>query len=559
MKKKYIIILLLAASIAVIFANKFFDKGVIIEMDILSENPVDYQFFYASSEEMFSEEKSIHISGKKKNECEHIEAFIKADSVSDIRIDFGTRENKFKIKSLKINSDSKHLQNLFTKQSLNQVEITGMKDEEVNFKSTSIDPFLVIHGVKAKKQYDYMYIMSVFLLSILILYPACFMGEKIIVTREKKIEAVFLLVALSMCIVPVVNINNSEKDVNENRMLAKNPKLLQDGAINKDYGRQIEDWLNDRFNGRNTYIKIYDKLYSCLMGNDYDGKRAFSGKDNWLFYKDDHSIDLYQHRMPFSDSELSKIKVKLEKQTKWFKKHGIVYAILLAPNKSDVYGEYYREGVHQKNELDRIQLLEVYLGGADVHVTYPLERLMSHKKDGLLYWKTDTHWNSLGAYWGYREWMDQLKPYVNDIEPISLDEMDMHKNKHVKGDLAVMLKIKDFNAWDGDVYYDLIKKNGWDYDAKIEEIQGDGLTPNIIHTINPGKPHKVVVFRDSFSTSLLPYIASTFGEVWFMWNRDYDKYTDLILNEHVDIVLNEIVSRGADQLLKEANRWEEVD
>ena len=359
-----------------------------------------------------------------------------------------------------------------------------------------------------------------------------------------------------MCVVPVMHINKETADDNENRMLAGWPDLWQGNRINNNYGEQVERWLNDRFYGRNTYIKIYNKVYNWLLGNQYDGKRAFLCKDNWLFYKDEHSVELYQHRMPFKETELDLIKYKLLRQNTFFNRHGIYYAIMLAPNKADVYGEFYKEDIYQKEVPDRVQLLKVHMGGTDVNITYPLETLMQHKKDGLLYWKTDTHWNSLGAYWGYWEWMLNLKTHISDIEPITLQEMEIHETKHVEGDLAKMLKIKDVSRWETDVYYDFVKKNGWDYTLVVEEIQSDGHTPNIIHTTCPGKKHKVVIFRDSFTTSMLPYIASTFGEVYFMWNRDYDKYTDLILNEGVDIVLNEFVSRSADQLLKEANRWE---
>ena len=555
-KLKFILLIILSLTITVTISDKFFDAGVKVEFDVFSEMPIEYQFF-ADEGQDFCEEKSIHVAGKKRKEYEHIEAIIVSNNVNNIRVDFGADNNSVMIKNFKINSEPIDLHDLFV--NANQIEVINVKDGEAKFRTIAPDPFVVIHQYKSGGQYEWLYVISVFFLSIIILYPVIFYIEKIMTgNKERAIEAAFLVIVFAICVVPVVHINKEDVDKRENRMLAKRPQLWVNGKINEKYGKQMENYLNDRFNGRNSYIKIHDKINDALLGDDYDGRKAFSGKDNWLFFKDDYSVELYQHRMPFTDNELGVIKTRLERQTMWFKEHGIYYSIMLAPNKADVYGEFYREDVHQKNTQDRVQLLLVHMGGTDVNIIYPLDRIREHKKDGLLYWKTDTHWNPLGAYWGYWDWMQDLKKHIPDIEPITLAEMDLIETRHTKGDLSNMLKIEDTRRWEDDVYYDLVKKNGWDYTLQVEEIHGDGSTPNIIHTINPGKKHKVVMFRDSFAKSMVPYIASTFGEVYFMWNRDYDKYTDLILGSNVDIVLNEFVSRRADQLLKEASRWEAV-
>ena len=60
---------------------------------------------------------------------------------------------------------------------------------------------------------------------------------------------------------------------------------------------------------------------------------------------------------------------------------------------------------------------------------------------------------------------------------------------------------------------------------------------------NPRKQGKVVIYRDSFTSALAPYLSETFGEVTYIWRYhpeagDYEKYL-----QHADIIILESVER----------------
>lgn len=57
---------------------------------------------------------------------------------------------------------------------------------------------------------------------------------------------------------------------------------------------------------------------------------------------------------------------------------------------------------------------------------------------------------------------------------------------------------------------------------------------------------KVLIFRDSFTSGILPYLKESFGEILFIW--DYKLNKELIEQEKPDILIHIIVERNITQL-----------
>lgn len=212
------------------------------------------------------------------------------------------------------------------------------------------------------------------------------------------------------------------------------------------------------------------------------------------------------------------------------------------------------------NDEDRTLLLQKYLSDHEspVEIIYPLNELLQHKSDGLMYMKTDTHWSEAGAYIGYLQLMKEIKQNRPDVFTLETSAMKMEQIKHPGGDLTGMLAINDKHWYDNDVYDKPIPKDGFHYKV-IEEKQPHGNGDSIIRTQNPLRHGKVFVFRDSFSTSLIPYISESFGEVVYFWTHDLNKKENHIFmeQENPDIVIHEMVSRYVDNLLQEPTNWKE--
>ncbi len=68
--------------------------------------------------------------------------------------------------------------------------------------------------------------------------------------------------------------------------------------------------------------------------------------------------------------------------------------------------------------------VEYIKNNTDIKVVYPKEELLKYKGKYQLYYKYDTHWNSLGAYIGYTELTRILNIDNKSIESFKILEFD---------------------------------------------------------------------------------------------------------------------------------------
>lgn len=367
-------------------------------------------------------------------------------------------------------------------------------------------------------------------------------------------QVFFCFVVFSLIILPVCHLSSEQSGGNENRSLAIFPEVTIKSFYDGNLTRDLENFINDRFFGRRELLSLHKNLSFVLGAGRLENNRAVEGDNDWIFYKGEKSIELYQNKLLYSDEQYKSIKENLEAQKRWFKMHDIAYFHLIAPNKEDVYGEYLKGIRKIKNkDSDRIGLLVDYLerNNAECVPVFPLQALIDAKisSNDLLYYKTDTHWSALGAYIGYLELMKKIKEQYPDLHTLMKNEMSFDSHKHMdNGDLAQMLRV-DYTERMKDVDYVFPEPvNGWSYQV-VEENKSEEGRLVFLRTINPNKALKVMVFRDSFTTALQPYLSETFHEVLYYWDHDINKYMDVIIKEKPDIVIAETVSRYADNIL----------
>ena len=201
----------------------------------------------------------------------------------------------------------------------------------------------------------------------------------------------------------------------EYRVLAKSPKLMQNKELNLNYGKEVEDWLNDHFYKRKKFLKFYQEINKFITGNVKNDK-AVSGKENWLFFNYDESVKNFQNINLFSQEELQGIRENLLERKKFLDKYEIKYYIFLSPDKNKVYEEYYINGIFQINESGRIKQLQDFLKEDNITIIYPDNELKNGKQSGMVYWKNDSHWNFYGAFIGYEALMRAIQKDFLNIE-----------------------------------------------------------------------------------------------------------------------------------------------
>lgn len=546
-KLKYIVISFILTILILLPLRKYIqiEKNIQIILNINLKKDIELQIFYTQDiNKNFNEVDSIK-KDIKKEEAKVVIDLKNIKKLEKLRMDFGKYPENIEISSIKILGDKEKI--FFPKDiikfSKNQIEKSYLENNKLILFSNELDPFIIFSNedikIKNKTKTD-LYLITTFF--IIIFFTIYILINKIRIKKVKYKEKswdkiYYIIIFIIILLFPSMKIDDKINDFRENRKLQEKSKLIKDGRLNLNFGKETEQWLNDHFHKRRQIIKIYEKINKKLIGR-VENNSAFMGKDKWLFYKGDNSIINFQNINLYSEKELEKIEKNLKLRKEWLNNQGIKYYVFIAPDKNKIYGEYYPSYIQKINQYGRAQQLKDFLKSKEIEIVYPIAELLEKKKEGLLYYKTDTHWNSYGAFIGYQELMKKIKKDFSNITILDMKNCMLTEKNYNGGDLAGMLNV------DLKLYQDIMYKE-FIYDYTYKYLKNEGRNGVIVKS---KKSLKVLMFRDSFTSAMEPYISETFGDVEYIWDHNFNNYQNKIITEKPDIVIHEIVERYIDVL-----------
>jgi hypothetical protein len=358
----------------------------------------------------------------------------------------------------------------------------------------------------------------------------------------KHINKLFIILFLIVLVVPtIIQVFGLEKiSHSENRNKADFPKLHTIKKP-KQFVNEIKTFYKDNFGLRNTLSDFYINFKTTTLHESPIPSKVIIGKKGVLFLGNSFSnvineslgFDL------FSERELSKIKSTILERKNWLKSQNIAFYVAVVPNKHSVYRELlpFKAPIIQTRKDQLINYLKssINFNLIDLGAQFKTKKLQYN-----LYRKFDTHWNDIGAFFGYQTLIDCIKTDFN----IERREFSEYYTKKVilNGELGKMITL--FNK-------DTVSTLNAFHPDKIDTI----LMPkyyskkNIYedHFKNSKKTYKVLFLRDSFSSAMKQFFNQTFGECTFIWTHKFDK--EIILKEKPDIVVMEYVERYLEALI----------
>lgn len=157
-----------------------------------------------------------------------------------------------------------------------------------------------------------------------------------------KLDMIFVFIFFISLMIPISNISNEIISKNENRNLSKyQPLITNEHKINYNFGKDFENYFNDRFFGRDLLLS-YNKKIESLFNSKYGNGLVVVGKNNWLFFNGDNAIENYQNINLFSGKELKQISNYLQTVNEWCEKNGKFFYFFIIPDKDKIYGEYHQ-------------------------------------------------------------------------------------------------------------------------------------------------------------------------------------------------------------------------
>jgi hypothetical protein len=331
----------------------------------------------------------------------------------------------------------------------------------------------------------------------------------------------------------------------EKRLLAPFPEISLKRRAIKKFPARFEAFFNDHFGFRTPLIRFFSWYKINIFGISPSSKVIF-GKDGWLFFAGDKTIDDYRCIKPLTKPELIQWQKHLEQKQKWLAKQGKSYFFVVAPNKHSIYPEFLPDHVNRVGKESRLDQLIKHLGeNTDINIIDLREDIISAKNEYVVYKSTDTHWNDLGAFIAYRKIMKQLKKYYNDLDYHPLSQFEIITKDYQGTDLISMLGtdsmesgqtinlVPKFETCAKDIPYELKLEYKWSEETKPFARACDNSELSLL------------MFRDSFASALEPYLSEHFKKSIYVWTfAELNLIKLIVMHEKPDIVIEERVERG---------------
>ncbi len=426
-----------------------------------------------------------------------------------------------------------------------------LMDDGLHIQTVGRDPYLFSEDISMETDCDRQYSRTSFnrllqLLTIGLFFIATAWGFQLMVQREAAPSDLGIVVlGLFLLCLPVggwISGVGNRVQTFENRSMRSLPEHPTNLEGWLSLPRQIGGYFDDHFAWRNELITGANQARSIWL-NTSPLDLVLIGRDGWLYYAGDRSIRDYQGLERLTQGDFEAINANLARVQQNLDGQGIAFLVVAAPDKHTIYPEHLPvniEKVKQDTRLDRI--LDYNRNHAQAPILDLRTAMLQRKQESVIYYRTDTHWNDLGAYYAYAEIMNALTARFPVLAPHPLSDYTLTRSEIAGFGLAPMISMQDFLTDEK-----VILEPHFDRRAKPADVafRPEGVIVFAREIDDPSLP-AAVIFRDSFATALVPLLEEHFRRVVFVWDTRVN--FDLIAHEQPDIVIVEVVERKAASL-----------
>ena len=323
----------------------------------------------------------------------------------------------------------------------------------------------------------------------------------------------------------------------ENTTLTQRPKvtaqILSSAGLNRFFNDYTQ-YTKDQIPGRDAWISLQSFVETALLQKTQSGGILLGDKGQ-MFDRTYGLVASEERTLPRNIAAVASLAARCP---------GKVY-VMVAPAASSIYPE--RVPAHapllqEESYLGQIQAAVEQAGG----VYLPLEDALSAHKDEYIYYRTDHHWTTQGAYYAYSELCSALglEPFDRAAHT-AVDVPDFYGTFYSRA--------RTWNAQpDTLTYYDL------DNPLTIYTVTGPGMPTegqttglydldkldvydkyaaflhgnNGLSRVEGDGEGRILVVKDSYANSLIPFLTANYAQIDVVDLRNYNYGLDGLIAEN---------------------------
>ena len=322
----------------------------------------------------------------------------------------------------------------------------------------------------------------------------------------KKIAAarviIFFLISVSI-LSGIIFTPKQTVSYDENRYLAEFPKLNFDTYKDSEFSKGFENWVSDHFVFRKQFIIIRNNIEKLI------GRKEIGG----VYTADNMMISLFRADSAVADKNAQYI-------NSFCKNADNVYC-LIAPTAQEIYKDKLPGYLNLTSESEYISSFYSKLNNIK---TVDIIPELESESDGYLYYRTDHHWTTNGAFIAYNklsEVMGLSKFDKNDFDVETVSDSfegtlySKTLDKSVTPDSIIQYKYKtgeNITLEDENGVSDFYKSDKLNEKDKYLFFGGENKGVETVRSsVKNGR--KLLLIKDSYANSLIPFLMLNFEEI----------------------------------------------
>lgn len=293
----------------------------------------------------------------------------------------------------------------------------------------------------------------------------------------------------------------------ENRYLQTPPKLSLENLESGKFMEDAEDYVNDHVIGRDFWVAL--KAWSERLSGKQENNGVYFGKEDTLLNRlDEPDYDTLMTSAGYVNDLVYNLNVP------------VYFGII--PSSTEIWSDRLPAGAPTADEKTIID--DLY----DTVQTFTIDMYsaLEEHKDEEIYYRTDHHWTSLGAYYGYTALMEAM-----GMEPVDLADYERTTvTDQFYGTIfsasgvrwVAPDRIDTYIPADGvkvTSYFDGTPSQGSLYVDSYLEVKDKysyflgGVQPLCVVETGQTDAPRLLLIRDSYSDSLTPFLTQSFSQI----------------------------------------------
>lgn len=319
----------------------------------------------------------------------------------------------------------------------------------------------------------------------------------------------------------------------ENRYLAAKPAISVENILSGKFMRDTEQYINDQFPKKDFWISCKSDFMQLLGSKEIGG--VYLAKDDYLIEK--------WLTEEFDEELLTK---NTETLTSFAQQHPEQkISLMLVPTAGMILSDKLPKDAPMFNQKIVYDIVNTNLNGIS---TIDLSSLFASHNTKSLYYKTDHHWTTYGAFLAYSAWCEMNGQSVNqneyEIEIVTeefqgtlqskvlgthcaFDKIDLYKQKN-----GTPYRVEyNFGKTHSDTVYALERLSQKD---KYQVFLG-GNHPEITIKTSQRNGKHLLVIKDSFANAFIPFLLNDYETIHIIDPRYYHGNIDeYILDNNIN-------------------------